>query len=86
MYPMKCSAGAETPIGMSSSIKAGCCGGGGCCCGLVCAKGITAEEVREIILKEAQIPDEDLLHYSHSNAVGGHLPYIIALDRYESDP
>ncbi|KAK9831061.1 hypothetical protein WJX74_001575 [Apatococcus lobatus] len=78
------SAGAETPAGMGDSKKApGCSYGcaGGCCCGLCCHRGVTAQEVRDIILKEAEILDEDLLHYSHNNAVGGHLPYIIALDR-----
>ena len=86
---MVCSAGQETPAGMSDSRKApGCSYGcaGGCCCGLCCQRGITAEQVREIILKEAEIPDEDLLHYSHNNAVGGHLPYIIALDRQAGHP
>lgn len=84
---MERSAAEETPAGMSSSTKLSCClSEAGCCCGMCCTSGITERQVRDIILKEAGIPDEDLLHYSHSNAVGGHLPYIIALDRWAYPP
>ena len=42
---------------------------------------MTEERVREAIVEIADIKNDDLLYFSHSDIALSHLPYMIALDR-----
>ena len=46
------------------------------------SKIMTEKRVRDAVVEIADIKNEDLLYFSHSDIALSHLPYMIALDRF----